>query len=97
MAEASSIMAIERWKDQMRDEGYGNIRLRVSDLMGQRKLKITDLRDRAGISYPTAKALFYEDIDGISFKVLAAIYEALECESFDELLEFVPNGGKEDA
>ena len=64
---------------------------RVSEIMGRKRMKITDLRNKAGIAYGTAYALFSGKAKGIQFDTLAKLCRALDCQ-VGELFEFVPNG-----
>ncbi|MGQ9628073.1 MAG: helix-turn-helix domain-containing protein [Anaerolineae bacterium] len=59
--------------------------------MGRKRMKITDLRDKAGVAYGTAYALFAGKAKGIQFDTLAKLCRALDCQ-VGELFEFVPNG-----
>ncbi len=67
---------------------------RVSEILGRKRMKITDLRDEAQIAYGTAYALFSGKAKGIQFDTLAKLCRALDVE-VGELFEFVPNGEKD--
>lgn len=65
----------------------------VSEIMGRKRMKITELRDAAGIAYGTAYALYSGKAKGIQFDTLAKVCRALDCE-IGELFEFVSDGQK---
>lgn len=61
----------------------GTIRNRVSEVAGARKMQIADLAVAAGISYDTAKRLWYGRSKGVNWDTLAALCEALQCDVGD--------------
>jgi putative transcriptional regulator len=61
------------------------IRIRLSALLGERRMKQKDLSDRTGISTATINHYYNENIDRISLAHFEAICEVLKCK-LDELL-----------
>jgi putative transcriptional regulator len=61
------------------------IRIRLSALLGERRMKQKDLSDRTGISTATINHYYNENIDRISLVHFEAICEVLKCK-LDELL-----------
>lgn len=61
------------------------IRIRLSALLGERRMKQKDLSDRTGISTATINHYYNENIDRISLAHFEAICEVLKCR-LDELL-----------
>lgn len=55
------------------------IKCRLSSLLGERKLKISDVTRDTGISRTTLTALYYEKGDGISYRVLKELCVYLNC------------------
>jgi putative transcriptional regulator len=62
---------------------------RVSRAMGERRLKITDVARRSGLSYQTVFDLYHDRAQRIDLTTLDKLCRALEC-SVGELLEYVP-------
>lgn len=61
------------------------IKCRLSSLLGERKLKISDVTRDTGISRTTLTALYYEKGDGISYRVLKDLCVYLDCSVGDIL------------
>jgi len=61
------------------------IKSNLSRILGERRIKITELADRAGISNNTVLALYHERAKGITFDVLEKICVALDCQPGDIL------------
>lgn len=72
----------------------GTIRNRVSEIMGRRRMSITDLMHATGLSYGTAWAIYHDKNKFVSFDVIAKLCEGLGVE-VGELFEFVPNGASD--
>lgn len=70
------------------------IKCNLSRLLGERKLKMTEIAEKAGIAKNTVMALYHERAKGITWEVLAKLCAALNCQPGD-LLEFIPD--KEDS
>ncbi len=71
------------------------IRCRLSAILGERRIKLSELCAQAGIAKNTALALYHERAKGVSFNVLDKICAALDIEPGD-LLKRVPDeeGGR---
>ncbi len=61
------------------------IRCRLRVLLAEQEINQTELSDRSGISRPTIGALFHNQSQMVSLKVLDAVCEALECQPGDLL------------
>ena len=66
---------------------------RVSRMMGDRRLKISDLARGAGISRSTATKLYHGGTD-VNLSVVDRVCRALQAD-LCELFEYVPNGAEE--
>lgn len=66
------------------------IKVHLSRLMGEKRLKISELADKTGLHRNGITKLYNEKTDGIKFDTLEKICLALECE-IQDLLEIVPN------
>ncbi|WP_071880169.1 helix-turn-helix domain-containing protein [Geobacillus vulcani] len=64
------------------------IKVHLSRLMGERKLKIADLAKMTGLHRNGLTDLYHEKTNGIKFETLEKICRALECDICD-LLEIV--------
>jgi putative transcriptional regulator len=62
----------------------------LSKLMGEKKVKITELHRLTGLSRNTLTKLYYEKTDYISFKTIEKLCWALDCNT-QELLEYIPD------
>jgi putative transcriptional regulator len=66
------------------------IRIHLGRLLGERKLKMSQLSQQTGISKNALSDLYYEKTKGIQFDTLEKICAALNCTVAD-LLEYVPD------
>ncbi len=66
------------------------IKINLSRMLGERRLKMTDLANEAGIAKNTVMSLYHERAKGVTFEVLEKICKALNCQPGD-LLEYVPD------
>lgn len=64
------------------------IKIHLSKLLGERKMKISDLSNATGLHRNGLSRLYNEDTDGIKFETLEKICKALDCK-LEELLEIV--------
>lgn len=64
------------------------IKVHLSRLLGERKLKMADVARDTGISKTTLLALYHERAKGVTFEVLGKICVSLDCQPGD-LLENV--------
>jgi putative transcriptional regulator len=61
------------------------IKSNLSRILGERRIKITQLAEMAGVANNTVLALYHERAKGITFEVLEKICLALDCEPGDIL------------
>lgn len=66
------------------------IEVRLDVMLARRKMKLTDLADRVGISVTNMSLLKTGRVKGVRFATLEAICRELECE-VGEILEYVPD------
>lgn len=59
------------------------ISIKLSDIMGKRKLKISQIEKDTGISRPTLTALYYEKSKGITFETLNRLCEYFKIDVSD--------------
>ena len=71
------------------------IRIQLDDLLWQRRMTLTELADRIGITLANLSILKTGKARAIRFSTLEAICEVLGCQPGD-LLEFQPEPGPED-
>lgn len=64
------------------------IKVHLSKLLGERKMKISDLSNVTGLHRNGLSKLYKEETDGIKFETLEKVCKALDCEISD-LLEIV--------
>lgn len=69
------------------------IKSNLSRILGERRIKITELAEMAGVANNTVLALYHERAKGITFEVLEKICLALDCEPGD-ILSLVKEKGK---
>jgi len=62
----------------------------LSELMGRKKIKISELHRLTGLGRPTITNLYYEKTNYISFDTIEKLCWALECNT-QELLEYIPD------
>ena len=67
------------------------IHFRLSSILGHRRIKMTELAKRSGISYPTINRLYHEKTNRIDYKTLDRLCRALNVAPGD-LLEFTEEG-----
>ena len=68
------------------------IRIHLGRLLGERKMKMSELSRMTGISNNALSELYHEKTRGIQFDSLDKICKALRCAPGD-LLEYVPEAG----
>lgn len=64
------------------------IKVHLSRLLGERRMKISELAEATGLHRNGLSRLYNEDTDGIKFQTLELICKALDCEITD-LLEII--------
>ena len=67
------------------------IRVRLSRILGEQRIKVAELSRRTGISKYALHRLYHEKNKGIEFGTLEKLCLALGC-SVGDLLEYVPGG-----
>jgi putative transcriptional regulator len=70
--------------------------VKLDDLLHDRRMTLTDLADRVGITLANLSILKTGKARAIRFSTLEAICEALRCQPGD-LLEFAPSAGAGEA
>ena len=66
------------------------IKIHLSKILGQKRMKVAELARRTGISRRGLDKIYHEETGGINFEVLEKLCEVLEV-SVGELLEYIPN------
>lgn len=64
------------------------IKVHLSRLLGERRMKISELAEATGLHRNGLSRLYNENTDGIKFQTLELICKALDCEITD-LLEII--------
>ena len=64
------------------------IKIHLSKLLGERKLRASDVARKTGINKNTLSALYNENVSGIKFETLEKLCKFLHCEIGD-LVEYV--------
>jgi putative transcriptional regulator len=70
------------------------IRIHLGRLLGERKMKMSDLSKQTGISKNALSDLYHEKTDRIRFDTLDKICTALHC-SVSDLVEYVQDEQRE--
>jgi len=65
------------------------IKSNLSKILGERRMKMSELAEQAGIAKNTVLSLYHEKAKGITFDVLEKICNALNCQPGD-IFEYVP-------
>ena len=63
------------------------ISIKLSDIMGKNKIKISQIEKDTGISRPTLTALYYEKSKGITFETLNRLCEYFKID-VSEIIKF---------
>jgi len=66
------------------------VRIHLSRLLGERRMKQKELADRTGIRPTTINEMYHELVERVNLEHLDRICEVLEC-SISDILEYVPN------
>jgi len=61
----------------------------LSKLMGEKRIKLSELQKLTGLSINTIRRLYYDTTNTISFNTVEKLCDALECTT-QELLEYIP-------
>jgi len=70
------------------------IKCHLSRLLGERKLKISDVARDTGLNRGTLTRLYHETAERVELDTLSALCRYLGC-GIDELLEYVPQHAAE--
>lgn len=66
------------------------IKVNLSRVMGEKRIRIQELSERTGLSRSTISMLYNEKAGRIDFKTLEKLCSALDCQPAD-LLEYIPD------
>jgi len=69
------------------------IKCHLSKILGERRLKMSDLIRQTGLSRGTITRLYHEQATRIEFEVAEKLCQKLECE-IQDLLEYIPDERK---
>lgn len=67
------------------------IRCRLSAIMGEKRLKMTDVARATGLARSTVWGLYHDRVQRVEYPVLDKLCRALNCQPGD-LLVYVPDG-----
>ena len=70
------------------------IKLNLSRILGERRIKISELAKNSGIAKNTALSLYHERAKGVTFDVMEKICATINCQPGD-LFEYVPDKEEE--
>lgn len=70
------------------------IRIRLSTIMGSKRIKMKRLSEDTGIAVSTVFHMYHEHTQSVSFEVLDKLCKYFNCQVSD-LLEYVPDEGEE--
>lgn len=65
------------------------IKVHLSKLLGERKLRASEVARKTGINKNTLSSLYNESISGIRFDTLEKLCKFLSC-SIGDLIEYIP-------
>ena len=66
------------------------IKVHLGRLLGERKLRASEVARKTGINKNTLSSLYNEKVSGIRFDTLEKLCKFLDC-SIGELIEYVPD------
>ncbi len=66
------------------------IKNKLSEILGRKRINMSELARISGISYSTAKNLYYDKTKGIEYDTLNKLCNYLEC-SPNDILEYTPD------
>ena len=69
------------------------IEVRLDVMLAKRKMKLTDLSERVGISITNLSLLKTGRVKGVRFSTLDGICRELDCQAGD-ILEYLPNSNR---
>lgn len=88
-------MSDEVVKPIIQEIEYGNIKIKLDDLMNERNITNYELSTKSNIRFQTIQGLREGSTTRIDFEVLAKICYALNC-SVSDVMEYVPNEKSKD-
>ena len=65
------------------------IKVKLSAILGERRIKQSALVEMTGLSSLTINKLYHENVESIRFETLIRLCKALDCQVSD-LLEYIP-------
>lgn len=71
------------------------IKVHLSRIMGEKRLKISDLAEVTGLHRNGITRLYNEKTDGVKFDTLEKLCKALDC-AVSDLIEYIPDNNEED-
>ncbi len=66
------------------------IKNRLSIIMGEKRMRISDVAKLTGVSYSAIYSIYYDNTKGIEFDTLDKLCWALECNT-QELFRYIPD------
>ena len=70
------------------------IKIKLSNLLGERKMKVAELSRETGINQNTLGRLYHEkSVNGIELETMGKLCEALDCR-IEDLFEYIPRKKK---
>ena len=73
----------------MKDIDYGQVRLKLKEIMNEQNISINKLAFRAEMQRTQLKSYIKNDVQRIDISVLARLCYALEC-SLSDLIQYIP-------
>lgn len=83
-------MANQEIKSVVYEIEYGNIKVKLDDIMNSRDISTYELSNKANIRFQTIQALRDNTASRIDFEVLAKICYVLEC-NIPDVIEYISN------
>ena len=74
---------------KMKDIDYGQVRLKLKEIMNEQNISINKLAFRAEMQRTQLKSYIKNDVQRIDISVLARLCYALEC-SLSDLIQYIP-------
>lgn len=71
------------------------IKVHLSRVMGEKRLKISDVAKETGLHRNGITKLYNEKTDGVMFETLEKLCKVLDCTVAD-LIEYIPDNNEED-
>ncbi len=66
------------------------IKNNLSKLMGEKRIRISEMQRLTGLSESTVRRVYYDTTNNISYNTIDKICKALDCNT-QELLEYIPD------